>query len=150
MSSYDHYHYVDQISSRSFSMHAIDDEYLTVAEAATRLRVAASTMRRWIRQGDVPAYRIGKRRVALKQADLDALITPTQPERAKRHYVIHTDASPSEIRKLTPEEVQRGLEALERAQQHAKELLARRGGKPLRPTLEIIHEMREERTRELG
>ena len=49
-------------------MHALDEDYITVAEAATLLRVAPSTVRRWIRQGDVPAYRIGQRRVALRHA----------------------------------------------------------------------------------
>ena len=57
-------------------MRAVDEEYLTVAEAATLLRVAPSTIRRWIREGDVPAYRIGRRRVALKRDDLSNLITP--------------------------------------------------------------------------
>lgn len=129
-------------------MQTIDDTYLTVAEAATLLRVAPSTIRRWIKQGDVPAYRMGPRRVTLKRTDLDALVTPTHSNSEKGDDVSHTD--PGEIRTLTPEEVRRRLKALARAERHAKELLARRGGIPLRPTLDIIHEMREERMRELG
>jgi excisionase family DNA binding protein len=35
-------------------MSAVDGEYLTVAEAATFLRVASSTIRRWIREGTFP------------------------------------------------------------------------------------------------
>ena len=58
---------------------AVDEEYVTVAEAATLLRVAPSTVRRWIREGDVPAYRIGRRRVALRRDDLANLITPARP-----------------------------------------------------------------------
>ena len=57
-------------------MRALDEDYVTVTEAATLLRVAPSTVRRWIRDGDVPAYRIGRRRVALKRDDLSNLITP--------------------------------------------------------------------------
>ena len=57
-------------------MRAVDDEFVTVAEAAMLLRVAASTVRRWIRAGDVPAHRIGRRRVARRRADLATLITP--------------------------------------------------------------------------
>jgi excisionase family DNA binding protein len=129
-------------------MHAIDEEYLTVAEAAALLRVAASTIRRWIRQGDIPAYRIGKRRVALRRADVNTLIAPVRPEAVPSHYEIHTD--PGEIRKLTPEEVRRGLDALERLKQINKKIMAERGGKPLRPSLEIIHEMCEERDRQLA
>lgn len=36
-------------------MHAIDDDFVTVAEAAEMPRVASSTIRRWIRVGDLPA-----------------------------------------------------------------------------------------------
>ena len=35
-------------------MRAVDEEFVTVAEAAALLRVAPSTVRRWIREGDVP------------------------------------------------------------------------------------------------
>ena len=71
-------------------MRAVDEEYLTVAEAATLLRVAPSTIRRWIREGDVPAHRIGRRRVALRRADLARLITPARPgmKRAARWRAI--------------------------------------------------------------
>lgn len=53
-------------------MSAIDEQYLTVAEAAERLRVAPSTIRRWIREGNPPAYRIGTRRVALHREEVEA------------------------------------------------------------------------------
>ncbi|MCC7022682.1 MAG: helix-turn-helix domain-containing protein [Thermomicrobiales bacterium] len=120
-----------------------------MAEAAEMLRVASSTIRRWIREGDLPAYRIGKRRVALKRADLEAMIGPIseEPPRTLRDAA---DQLPIEHRKLTPEEVERGLAALERAQEINKEILARRGGKPFESSVEIIRQMREERLRELG
>ena len=59
-------------------MRAGDEEFFTVAEAATLLRVAPSTVRRWIREGDVLAHHIGRRRVALRRADLARLITPAR------------------------------------------------------------------------
>lgn len=61
-------------------MHAPDDDYLTVKEAATLLRVAPGTVRRWIREGEVPAYHLGPRRVALRRSDIANLITPIRPE----------------------------------------------------------------------
>jgi excisionase family DNA binding protein len=128
-------------------MAAVDEEYLTVAEAATLLRVAPSTIRRWIREGDVPAHRIGRRRLALRRTDLNTLITPARSmaEQLEDQF----DIERIKDRKRTPEEKQRALEALARAQQHRKELLARHGGKPFPNSTEIIREMREERTREL-
>jgi excisionase family DNA binding protein len=129
-------------------MNAIEEQYLTVAEAARLLRVAPSTIRRWIREGDLPAYRMGKRRLALRRTDVDTMIAPTRLDAAHGHYEIYTDASQGP--ETTPERVQEGLAALERLKQHRAEIAARRGDKPLRPVLEIIHEMREERMRELG
>lgn len=77
------------------------------------------------------------------------MIAPVGEEspRTLRHAA---DRLPFERRKLTPEEVERGLAALERAVQHAGELQARRGGQPFSSSVEIIREMREERMRELG
>lgn len=127
--------------------HALDEEYLTVAEAATLLRVAPSTIRRWIREGDLPAYRLGRRRVGLRRDDLSRLITPARPGSVPVRD--ETDVGKIRNRKLTPEEKQRGLEAMERIRKLNEEILARRGGEPFPDSLEIIHKMREERTREL-
>lgn len=129
-------------------MRAFDEEYLTVAEAATLLRVAPSTIRRWIREGDVPAYRIGRRRVALKREELSSLIAPTRPGLETR--VPLAGEVQWEPRRLTPEEKQRGLEAMERAQRRAAETTARRGGKLFPPSWITINEQRDERTRQLS
>jgi excisionase family DNA binding protein len=129
-------------------MSVVDEEYLTVAEAATLLRVAPSTIRRWIREGDVPAHRIGRRRVALRRADLARLITPARP--AAESIDNATVHQPVVGRRLTPEEVQRALEAMDRAQQHAEETQARRGGKLFPPAWITINEQRDERTRQLS
>lgn len=129
-------------------MHTIDEEYLTVAEVATLLRVAPSTIRRWIREGDVPAYRLGRRRVALKRADVATLITPTRiGTKMTDDAAIETRA---EIRRLTPEERERGLAAMERARELRHQILAQRGGKLFPPSWKILNEMRDERTRQLG
>ena len=128
-------------------MHTIDEDYVTVAEAATLLRVAPSTIRRWIREGDVPAYRIGRRRVALKRDELSTLITPARPDAGAVSTLTGDEARAH--RRLTPEEIQQGLDALDRAEQHAKETSARLGGKLFPSSVDIIHEMREERTRQL-
>jgi excisionase family DNA binding protein len=129
-------------------MRAVDEEYVTVAEAATLLRVAPSTVRRWIRDGDVPAYRIGRRRVALKRDDLSNLITPARHGIETGSEVVGDERW--EPRRLTPEEQQQALEALDRAQRHAEETRARRGGKLFPPSWITINEQRDERTRQLS
>ena len=125
-------------------MRPAEEEFLTVAEAAMLLRVAPSIVRRWIREGDVPAYRIGRRRVALKRDDLSYLITPARPG------VELADDQDREPRRLTPGEQQRALEALDQAQRHSKETTARRGVKLFPPSWITINEQRDERTRQLS
>ena len=129
-------------------MRAVDEEYLTVAEAAKLLRVAPSTIRRWIRAGDVPAHRIGRRRVALRRADLARLITPARPGVETKGNVAVDE--PLMGRRLTPEEKQRALDAMDRAQELAKRTLEERGGKLFPASWITINEQRDERTRQLS
>ena len=125
----------------------IPDDFVTVAEAAALLRVAPSTIRRWIRQGTVPAYRIGPRRVALKRGELSALVSPTaETESAANDGVFIADGP---LRRLTLEERARALAALERAERHSQEIRARLGGRLFPPSWKVIAEMRDERDREL-
>ena len=129
-------------------MHGIDEDFVTVAEAATLLRVAPSTVRRWIRDGDVPAHRIGRRRVALRRADLARLITPARP-------TAETNGNPAAAepvvgRRLTPEEKARALEAMDRLKELRKRTFEERGGKLFPPSWETINEKRDERTRQLS
>lgn len=161
-------------------MSALEDDYLTVDEAAALLRVAPSTVRRWIREGGVPAFRLGKRRIALRRTDLAALVTPLHPEHSGGGAVDGHLGEPEELtpeveqrraeamaileeirrdnakqretfveRKLTDEEVRRGLQALEDAKRLSEEITARRGGKPFPPSWKLINQMRDERTRQL-
>ena len=129
-------------------MSTLEHDYLTVAEAAALLRVAPSTVRRWIRQGDVPAYRLGRRRVAIRRDDLATLIAPVQP--GMTWISDEAEIEALKTRKLTPEEKQRALEAIARAQRRAAETQARRGGKLFPPAWEALAELRDERTRQLS
>ncbi len=51
----------------------VDDEFLTVAEIASILKLNQQTVRNWIDQGSLPALRVG-RRVRVLRRDLDQLI----------------------------------------------------------------------------
>ena len=50
------------------------EEFLTVAEVADRLKMNQQTIRNWIDRGELPAIRLGGRRVRIRQADLDEFV----------------------------------------------------------------------------
>jgi excisionase family DNA binding protein len=63
----------------------VDDEFLTVADIATILKLNQQTVRNWIDQGKLPAIHIG-RRVRVRRSDFDRLLehsyTAAQPQEA--------------------------------------------------------------------
>ena len=57
------------------------EEILTVREAARFLKVSVNSIRRYIRLGRLPAYRIADERVLrIKRSDLEKLLTPVPTE----------------------------------------------------------------------
>ena len=129
-------------------MQALGEDYLTVAEAAALPRVGRSTIRRWIRRGHVPAYRIGQRRVALKRTDLTKLITPARSGGEQRGDVARAETD--QVLHPTAEQRRQALAAVAAAKRLQDELLERRGGKPFSPSWELLNEARDERTRQLS
>jgi excisionase family DNA binding protein len=128
----------------------LDDDYVTVAEAARELKVSESTIWRWIDQGQLLAYRVGQRRVRLKSADVARLITPARQSEEKggaREQSEHEWLA----RPLTKQEKQQALAALEAAEQLQQQILARHGLKQFTPSShELLDEARDERTRQLA
>lgn len=125
----------------------LDEEYVTMAEAARLLQVHISTIRRWIDSGELIAHRVGQRRVLIKRADLTKLIVPARIEQEKGDRM--SKAESLSVPPLTDQEQQNLLAAVEAAKRAQKEQLAKRGGKPFPSSVSLIHEMREERSREL-
>ena len=128
-------------------MSIINEQYITIARAAELLEFSKSTLWRWIEEGALPAYRLGNRRVLIKQADLNRLITPVREKKEEDSWEKERErlAMP-----LTEEEKKQGLAALESAKRLRAEMVKRRGGKLFSDSTEIIREMREERTRQLS
>jgi excisionase family DNA binding protein len=127
------------------TIHPIVDplsEYLTVAEAASLLKVHKSTIWRWIENGSLPAYRVGQRGVRLKKADVEQFLTPVSQQKGGRMK----DHEP----RLTSKEQEQARRAVEQAKRLHAELLKARGGKPFPSSSSLLHELREERTRELS
>ena len=66
------------------------DEYLTVAEIASELKLNQQTIRNWIDQGSLRAVRVGPRRVRVLRSELDRMLAGEPPHRhpASRHRPI--------------------------------------------------------------
>lgn len=62
--------------NRRARRHPVQPAYVGIYDAATYLDVTPKTVRRLITRGELRAYRLGKRRIKLKTADLDALLVP--------------------------------------------------------------------------
>ncbi|MBI3973520.1 MAG: helix-turn-helix domain-containing protein [Chloroflexi bacterium] len=131
-------------------------QYVTVAEAARLLQVSPSTIWRWIQADKLPAYRVGEKTIRVRKADLDAIIRPANvPAKGVTTMKESKAATPSTtsiaagIRPVTVAEVTRGLAALERARALATAMQARRGGKRLPDSVELIREERAERASRL-
>jgi excisionase family DNA binding protein len=125
----------------------LDEQYVTVAEAARLLHVHPSSIRRWIDAGELPADRVGQRRVLIKRAALDNLVRPVRP--ASATIEVRPDGS-LVIPPMTPEEQRQALAAIERSRKRQAEMLAERGGVPFSPSWELLNEARDQRSRDLA
>lgn len=130
------------------SMTALDrEEYLTVAEAATLFKVSQSSVWRWINQGIITAYRIGRRGIRLKRAELTRLITPAREGGEKgggMRNVEHDRLGP-----LSETEQKAGLAALAELKSLREKMLQERQGVLFPNAAEELHKLRMERTRHL-
>ncbi len=115
------------------------------------LKVSESTLRRWIESGKVPAYRLGERRILLKEAELEQLLTPARRKQEKEDTMRTTESATNfeqwGIKPLTEEEKQKALQVVEEAKRLQKELLAKYG--PFENSSDVLRGLREERTRQL-
>jgi excisionase family DNA binding protein len=125
-----------------------DEQYVSTAEAAKLLGVHIATIRRWIDSGELPAHRVGERRILIKRADLAKLITPARAQQEKGGEMSRSERL--EIPKLTEKEKQQALEALERAQRDGARLLKPHGQYQGPESWELLDEARGERTRQLS
>ncbi len=64
--------------STSLADHSGQQAFLTPQEVSNLLRVSVYTVRRWIKQEDLPAYKVG-RLWRIKKIDLDAWLSKQRP-----------------------------------------------------------------------
>ena len=129
-----------------------DEQYITVDEAAKALKVSKSTVWRWIDQRQLPAYRVGQRRVRIKSSEVARLITPARQGQEKGGAMVETQQARQRLsHPLTTEEKKRALAALDAAEKLEKQLLAGHGVKQFSPaSSDLLNEVRDERTRQLA
>ena len=123
-------------------------DFVTVQEGAALLRISQSTLWRWVKAGDVRAYRIGGRRVWLRRSELAGLVKPAA-DRPKNGGTMAQGERVHE-RRLTEAERKQMLEAGEAARELRETLLGARGGKLFRSAYEDIDEARQERAAARG
>ena len=130
-----------------------DPDLLTTAEAAKLLKVSPVTISRWLKQGRLPAYRLGPRAVRIRRTDLDSLLSPAYDEEHLPMSPVAYEPDPQEIddeliasiEPLSDREVEELRAAMESARELREHMLAERGGRPLPPSWPLIREAREER-----
>lgn len=57
-------------------------EFIDQDTAADFAGVSVKTIRRFIADGRIPAYRLGKRVIRIRRSDLEALFVPIEPNEA--------------------------------------------------------------------
>jgi excisionase family DNA binding protein len=121
------------------------DRLIPVPQAARLLTVHISTIRRWIRQGKLPAYRVGDKGVRVRYDDLMQLLTPLEIEQEDS---VRADNRLPRADRLTGEEQQRARAAVASARTLQDEFRARYG--TMSPeSWEVLNESRIERTTSL-
>src|SRR5216683_7683687 len=118
------------------------ESYLSVLQAAKQLSVHPSTIRRWIYQGRLPAYRIGDRRIGVRPRDLARLVGPRL--RRPRHRAPAREGEHT-IARVPGREQRRGLAVfaeLVRLRDH----LASKTGPSATESWKLLNRLRDERT----
>jgi excisionase family DNA binding protein len=119
--------------------------WLTLADAAALLGVSRVTLYRWVKKGLLRTFRLGPRKIRVRQEDVDALFTPVKDwEKWTLPMVSEVVPKP-----LTAEEKAEQLRVIERLEAFREEVAAKRGGKPFSSSVPLIRRARAIRTRQM-
>lgn len=86
----------DSVRATVVAMPSADIEWLSTQEASRRLGITTRTLYRFVDQGDLPAYRMG-RVIRLKATDIDAFIDASRIEPGTLEH-LYPDTSPGSSR----------------------------------------------------
>lgn len=126
-----------------------DTDLLTIEEAARFLKVSTVTIHRWLKQGRLPAYRLGPRYVRIRRGDLATVLRPTGREEVEPMREAMPIQTKLKVVPLNDEEVKRVGDFLDQSQALIDRIRARREGKPLPPSWPLIRKARGERSSRL-
>src|SRR5579862_744006 len=118
-----------------------DDRLLSVIEVAGLLGVHVSTVRRWIASGKLPAYRVGGKGVRVQYRDVFTLVRPLRSDDGGNRV----QQAEKRVPPLTPDEQQRGFEALAELRRLRADALENRGGIPYPESSELLAQERDAR-----
>jgi len=122
----------------------IHNEYLTIAEAATLLKVNSSTIRRWIKDGRLAADHIGERTIRIQRSLLPLGTAP----KTEHDVIRHDDGKPDIAATMDPETRTRLRDAIARSRKRRTAERRRNGGhENALPSWVLINEARDERSR---
>jgi excisionase family DNA binding protein len=82
----------DSVRATVVAMASADVEWLSTQEASRRLGITTRTLYRFVDQGDLPAYRMG-RVIRLKATDIDTFIDASRIEPGTLEH-LYPDTSP--------------------------------------------------------
>ena len=127
------------------------DEFVTVSEAAKALRVSVPTIKRWLKDGRIPAYHLGHRYIRIRRTDLTRVFTPMREEVSRVPDRPQVELAPIPttltVKPLTAAQIAQLDKAIRGTQEVIDMIRARRNGEPLAPSWPILHEIREDRAR---
>jgi excisionase family DNA binding protein len=106
----------------------VNEEFLTVSEIAETLKLNPQTVRNWIDRDELPALRVGSRRVRVRKSDFEAFLA-REPEPRPPHQPRDTRAQPTSIvvyRGVAAPELQRRVGPL-KSRRAAEEWLEQEG-----------------------
>ena len=111
-----------------------DTDLLTLREAAALLKLTPVTIKRWLKQGRLPAYRVGPRAIRIKHEDLQTILQPAGARKVAMKPEPELFAPPTEAE-------------LARRQALVVKIRANREEWKIAPltAVELVHRSREER-----
>jgi excisionase family DNA binding protein len=118
-------------------------DYVSVPEAARLLAVSPSTVWRWIERGDLPAARIGRRRIKIRRTDIQQVVSPAKTTATFNGQRMTVDQLRAQ--KSQQEAIERDLTFLKDAAAFGDALAAKYPDLVSRPSWEIIRELRDRR-----